>query len=371
MIKILYVMVHLNYGGAEVGLLTTLKKINRQRFDCSVLSIEKKGRIGEEIEKAGFKVTYLNANARLYNIPLIFRIAKILKKEKPDILHTSLFYANFFGRVASLFIKPKVIITEERSMYTEKRFYHILIDKLLSGITDKIIACSKSVIDFTVKQENISREKFSLIYNAVDAERFNVSLEKSELRKKYGFSNEDFILGTVGSLIPKKGHRVLLEAASLLSKEVPNLKVLLVGDGKERKNLSQLASKLGISDKVLFLGARKDIPELMKIMDVFTLPSFQEGFPRTLVEAMYMGLPVIASNISGIQEVISDGKNGFIVPPGDPKMIAEKALVFRKNRDLCYNMGTNAKDRIISANMPTHYMSKLEGLYMQLYKGRR
>ena len=174
--KILFLFVHLNYGGAEIGLLTTLKSLDKSRFDPIVVSIEKKGIVGEMIEKSGFKVIYLNDKARIFNIPLIPKIVRILRSEKPDILHTSLFYANFFGRIASLFKKPPIIVSEERSMYTEKKFYHVILDKILSVFTNKIIVCSKSVLDFTSKQEKIEKNKFHLIYNAVDQERFNIKV---------------------------------------------------------------------------------------------------------------------------------------------------------------------------------------------------
>lgn len=168
-IKILFLFVNLNYGGAEFGLLRTLKNINKNEFDCSVVSIEKKSPIGEEIEHLGFQVIYLNSKARLFNLFLITKVVRILAYQRPDILHTCLFYANFFGRVASLFHKPPVIITEEHSMYIEKKFFHVILDKILSNLTDKIIVSSNSVLDFIVKQEGIKKDKFYLIYNAVDA----------------------------------------------------------------------------------------------------------------------------------------------------------------------------------------------------------
>ncbi len=361
--KILFLVVHLNYGGAEVGLLTTLKNIRKDLFDYKILSIERKGPVGEEIEKAGFEVTYLNSRARLYNLALIFKIVRVLKEERPDILHTSLFYANFFGRIASLFWKPSVIITEERSMYTEKKFYHIMLDKLLSGMTDKIIVCSNSVLEFTVQQEKIGKEKFYLIYNAVDADRFSVNETKEALRRRYGFPEQGFIVGSVGSLIPKKGHNLLIEAAVDLSKNIPDFRLLIIGEGESKPFLTEMSRRYGLNNSVNFLGARSDVPQLLKAMDVFILPSFQEGFPRTIIEAMYTGLPVMASKISGIPEIISDGENGLLLPVGNSAIIVAKCLMLYNDPGLRNKIGSSAKKKIESGYLPKDYVQKLEELY--------
>lgn len=369
--KVLFVSVHLNYGGAEVGLLTTLKNIDRDRFDCTVVSIEKKGVIGEAIERLGFKVIYLDARARLFNIGLVMKMIGVLRKEKPDILHTSLFYANFFGRAAALFRRPAVILTEERSMYTEKRFYHVAIDRALSAITDKIVVCSDSVLRFTVNQEGIAGDKFRLMYNAVDTERFNVSETRDALRDGYGFSKEDFIIGSVGTLIPKKGHRFLIEALSGLINEAPRIKLLMIGAGESAAELTGFAKARGVNERVVFLGSREDVPQLMKSMDVFVLPSLQEGFPRTIVEAMYSGLPVIASDISGVPEIISDGENGLLVPPGDVSALAGRISALYRDPDLRKRLGENARKRVENGCLPRDYVPRLEGLYSELLKGNK
>ena len=365
-IRILYLFVNLNYGGAETGLLRNLKNLNKDIYDPCVVSIEKRGTVGEKIEQLGIEVVYLNDKGRLFSPGLMIKIAKILEEKKPDILQTSLFYANFYGRIAAIFFKPKAVIIEEHSTYFEKKFYHILIDKLLSIFTDKIIACSKSVLYFTAKQEGIKKDKFFLIYNAVDEKRFNVPASKSDLRKKYGFSENDFIVGTVGMVIPIKGHRFIVEAASSLQNVIPGLKVLIIGDGEGKDALERSVRSGNLEKKVIFMGERQDVPELMKIMDIFVLPSLQEGFPMTILEAMYTGLPVIASDISGIPEIIENGENGLLIPPSDVSLLKEKIIALYNDVNLRARYGSNARKKIESGYLPEHYMFKLEGLYQSL-----
>ena len=367
-IKVLFLFVHLNYGGAEVGLLTTLKNLDKEKFEAVIVSIEKKGAVGEAIEKLGFKVIYLDDDARLFNLKLAGKIARIIRSEKPDVLHTSLFYANFFGRAAALVTRPPVVVTEERSMYTEKRFYHVLIDKALEPFTDSIIVCSKSVLDFTAHQEKIDKSKFSLLYNCVDSDAFTLPETKEALREKYGYGRKDFIIGTVGSLIPKKGHEILIKAFVDIKKSIPEARLLIIGQGPELERLNALSKELAVSASVEFLGPRADVPKLMKLMDVFTLPSFQEGFPRTIIEAMYLGLPVVASNISGIPEVVSDGHTGFLVAPGDIDAIIGKILLIYKDNNIKENFSRNAVDVILKRHMPSKYAKELEGLYLGLLK---
>ena len=372
-IKILYLFNHLRYGGAEVGLATTLKYIDRTEFACAVVSIEKRGAVGEEIEKTGTRVIYLDTTPSLFNLPLILKILKIVKKEKPDILHTSLFYSNFFGRIAALLLlraRP-VVITEERSMYTEKRFYHVILDNILSRVTDKIIACSRSVVDFTVRQEKIPERKFHLIYNAVDSARFDIPESKDEIRRRYGLSGKDFVVGTVGSLIPKKGHRFLIEACSDLVKSIPDIKLLIIGEGESREALERLVRSVGISQRVRFLGPRKEVPEIVKMMDLFVLPSLQEGFPRTLLEAMYMGLPVCASNISGIPEIIRNGQNGLMFEPADPSGISRQIFSLCSDAGFRKNLGSNARKTVEAGYLPEDYLRNLEGLYLKLYEDKK
>lgn len=368
--KILFLFVHLNYGGAEVGLLTTLKNIDRERFDCEILSIEKKGAIGVEIEKLGFKVGYLNSSARLFNFRLVAKIGRILKDKRPDILHTSLFYANFFGRIAALFNRPPIVVTEERSIYTEKRFYHVIIDNALSRMTDRIIVCSRSVMDFTQKQEKITEKKFHLIYNAVDADRFDILEPKGAIRARLKLSKDDFIVGTVGSVIPKKGHKILIGAFGALREDMPSAKLLIVGDGESRKELEALVGRMDMADRVFFLGSRADMPEVMNAMDLFVLPSLQEGFPRTLIEAMYSALPIIASDISGIPEIISDGENGFLVRAGDTVALKDRILLLYRDAGLRNAFGKSARKKIKSGYLPKDYVGNLQALYSELLNKR-
>ena len=368
--KVLFLFWHLNYGGAELGLLTTLSNIHRKRFRCLIVCIEKKGPIGVEIEKLGFEVIYLNHKARLFNLLPLVKIIRIIHKYGPDILHSSLFYANFYSRIATLLKRTPIIITEERSMYYEKRLYHIWIDRILSRLTDKIVVCSRSVLEFTKQQEKIPEEKFYLIYNAVDEKRFAVHKTKTELRNKYGFLNNEFIVGTVGSVIPKKGHLFLIKAAESFCYQIPHCKVLIIGDGDSKEQLKNMAVVKRLSPFFTFINATKDIPELMKIMDIFVLPSLQEGFPRVLVEAMYMGLPVIASSISGIPEIVLDGETGILVPPGDSEYICQNVLTLYRNRDLAQKMAARARQQIEAKFTSRDYTNKLEGLYEELLSSK-
>lgn len=361
--KILYLYVHLGYGGAEVGLLTTLRKIDRSKFDVTVVSIERRSEVGGEIERLGFKVIYLDSKARLYNAGLLIKVARILRSEAPDILHTSLFYANFFGRLASLFARPRAVVSEERSMYTEKRFYHVMLDNMLARITDRIIVCSESVLDFTSRQERINRDKFFLIYNSVDESRFDAGIPRSAARKHYGLSENDFAVGSVGSLIPKKGHRFLIEALSGLSRDIPGLKLLLVGSGESQDDLKGMVSGLNMDAQTVFMGERNDVPDIMRAIDVFVLPSLQEGFPRTLLEAMYTGLPVVASNISGIPELIRDGANGFLVSPGDVRGLRDRIRALYRDPDLRSRVSSAAKKTVGEGYMSGDYVTRLQGLY--------
>jgi L-malate glycosyltransferase len=365
-IRILFVTVHLDYGGAERGLLTTLRFLDRSRFLAEVVSIEPKGRVGAEIEALGVPVTYLNRRAGIADMRIASGILRIMRRFKPDIIHSSLFYANLHARIAACAQPHTRVITEERSMYTEKRFYHVALDCLLSLRTDAVIVCSRAVLEFTRRQEHLPEKIFRLLYNAVDTPRFTPAMTLSDARAAAKLDPDAFIAGTVGTLIPKKNQSALLSAAAGARAHIPNLQVVIIGDGPLKNDLEKQATALGIRDIVKFPGAQQDLAPWYYSMDAFVLPSLQEGFPRTIVEAMYCGVPVIATRISGIPEIIEEGKNGFLVEAGGHSGIIESLRALFRNPSLRKEIGLRNQERIRAEFTPEQYIAKLQVIYTQL-----
>lgn len=372
--KILYLIENLKIGGAEQLLLTTVKYLNRHKFYPVVYCLCEKGEIGQEIERLGIRVEALNERTNLWNFTLVRKIRHVLKAERPDILHTHLFYANYFGRLSAILAgKPVVVITEHGTHSNFKCFYHHWIDFILSFFTSKIIAVSKAVKEYLASHTLIPENKITVIYNAVDFERFDSAsgLDKATIRKQFGFAEHDFLVGCISNLAPWKGQLVLLQAiADSKNRFPPNLKLCIVGRDPIgfQNQLKTFAQEKGIGENVYFLGERRDIPAILKMLDIFVFPSLTEGLGISLLEAMYMGLPSIASKTEGILEIVDDNENGVLVPCADHRALAEKIALLSQDKERLSKLGSNAREKVKRCFNADSYAHKLESLYEGLLK---
>ncbi len=362
-IKICFLHGYLSVGGAEELRLTILKYFNRDKYDVTVCSMSDKGVIGEEIEKIGYKVVSLKCSQEVYDIKAMFRLYKFLKKEKPDILHTCMFNCCFHGTITGKLAGVKSIIWEEHVPEPFKKWWHFLIDRYLSRYANKIITCSDYVKEYTSKRERIDINKFYRIYNVLDFSKFN-KISRIKSRDKYKLNNT--IIGIVGRLHEQKGHIYLLNSLIYLKEQIPNIKLLIIGEGPEERNIKNFIRTNNLSSNVLLLGNRRDVPDLIKTLDVFVLPSIYEGFGIVLLEAMYSGIPVVASKVGGITEIIKNRYNGLIVKSRDPYELTKAIrtiLIDKKIRDKIIKNGVYSVEKNYH---PINYISKLESLYEEI-----
>lgn len=201
--------------------------------------------------------------------------------------------------------------------------------KLLDSLTGKLfnnkyIAVSNFVKKSIIRRLGIKENKVRVIYNCLDFSGLYTPGDGvlQGLKNELGLSGNDFILSTVGRLNPPKGHRFIFEALSILKPSFPNLKLLIIGDGPSRQELEEYAGKLGIEKEVIFLGMRDDVRDLLAISDIFIFPTLSEGMPLSLLEAMAMRKPCVASAIEPIKEAVEDKNTGYLFSPGDSRGLA-------------------------------------------------
>lgn len=367
-IKVLFIYQSLDAGGAEEVLSSVVKNINKHKYDINICCLSGKDAIGLELENIGYKVKALNRRYGIANIFTTFRLYGFIRQIKPDIVHTSLFYANFHGRVAAKLAGVRIIISEEQNIYQWKNRNHVFIlaDKILSCASDRIIACSKAVMDFTSKQEGIGPGKFVVIHNTFDMAKFDINLDAEDLRKKIGFSEKDKIIGSVGRLCEQKGHSYLIKAMADIVKAVPDAKLVIVGEGPLEQSLKLLTRELGISDRVIFMKKRRDMPTLLKIFDIFVLPSLWEGLSVVLLEAMYMGKPVVTTDIPSNREVMANNETGILVQEKNSASLADAIIRLLNDNVLQKGYGENARKKVSEYFNPERHISELESLYSAL-----
>lgn len=259
----------------------------------------------------------------------------LIQTQTYSIIHTHGYAAGLTGRLAAILAgKKKVIHTVHNffpSVSPVLSYGGKLTEVWLSHHTKKIIAVSDQLRNAEIKM-GISSDKVVTVYNGIDIAKFKMQ-DKYKARSFLGLSMNEPVVGTISRLIPSKGIDIFLEALALQNKERP-LKGLIIGDGPERPALQNLAQKLNLSDKVLFLGHRTDIPMLLSALDVFILPSRQEGFGLVLPESLCLGLPVIASSTGGITEIIESGSNGLLFAPGNIEELSRHISTLMYNEKL-------------------------------------
>ena len=348
--KILFLHSNLDVGGAEVMRLTLLRNLDRKKYNIKVYCIGEKGAIGREIEGLGYEVDELKKDPSSLNIGISFIVAKYLKKERPDILHSSLFNANFHARIAGgLLQRVPHIITEEHGEHKQykgiKFLPYRLTDFFLSGLNDFIVCCSSELKEDIVKKERLSCRKVVHIENCLDLSRYGVRIERENIKKRHNITNE-LILITTASLKAGKGHDYLIEVIREIKDAGYSFKCFFAGDGPLRKDLEEKCRKLGLSEEVIFLGNVENIADYLNASDIFMLPSFSEGLSIALMEAMLMKLACIVTDVGSNAGLIRTGFNGTVVSPGDKKGLKDAIIFYFKNPGSINEFGKRSEDII-------------------------
>jgi len=361
-VKILFVLQDLEIGGAEQLKFTVEKYIDKNRYATAYCCLKRLGAIGEEMKKCGADLVTLNSSDKFYNLKTTYRLYKLTKKIDPDLIHSVLFNANFHARIIGILMR-KPVITEEQGMYTWKRWYHILIDKLLEHFTYRIIAASNSVKDFIIAQEKIRPDKIVVLHNCIDPESLKTETTRDGERGKLSLSANDFAIGAIGKLRKEKGHSVLLDAFKIVFTKYYNARLFIVGEGPLYASLTTKSRELALEEKVFFLGSRSNVSGFLKSMDLFVMPSLSEGLGIALVEAIFTGLPCVASDVGGMQEVARESEGVVLVRPGDPQKLADEIIneIERQKgkRDGSLSVQNNIREKFT----PKFYVNRLKDIY--------
>lgn len=269
-----------------------------------------------------------------FDIKNYFLLYKKIRSIRPDIVITSMFPANSIFRIFKLFFGYK-IITREHNTYTDKTFFHNLVERILEPLSDRIVAVSEGVADFFSNQTGIKREKVQVINNGINLSKILEIKQKlegreNEIKIELGFKPEDKIILNVARLKPQKNHLLLLESFKLFSEKNPDYKLVVLGIGSEKEKLEKAVNDLSLEGKAFFPGYRDDVYKYYYISEMFALTSRIEGFPNVLLEAMAYGLPAVTTNVAGTKEMMMEGKNGYVVKD-DAREIAVKMNVISEN----------------------------------------
>jgi glycosyltransferase involved in cell wall biosynthesis len=309
-----------------------------------------------------------------WDVSILPRLIWIIRKGKFDIVHTHLIYSQIYGRLAAIGARAKRIVSSEQNVYNFKARYPFLwIERRLSAWTDRIVACSSKVREHLIERVGISPLKVVVVPNGVDTELFFPIKKRSRLypkvqrvREELGLGAEDLVIGTVGHMSRQKGHEVLVAAMPRILKKYPKAKFVFVGKGKLRAKVQEQARRLGVEAAIRFAGLREDVPVVLNSFDVFALPSLWEGFGTAIIEAMACGVPVVASRVGGVPELIDEGTNGLLVPPGHPGPLADAIMRLLDDRKLRRDLIYHGLRSAVSRFGVTRMVQTMVKLYLQL-----
>ena len=351
-------------GGAEEMVLNLVRRLP-DRYEPVVVSIHSAGPIGEEIRKTGVPFRVLGLNPGLLRPFDVLRLRDFLHTWQPAIVHTFLLTGSLYGRFAAMMAGVPIVIGTEVNIYENKRASHARFEQWLMRGTDAVIASARSVKDFYVGQVGADPAKVEVIYNAVDWSQLETTMDRDQVRASIGVPQDVLAAGIIARLTEQKAHRVLFEAMAQ-HPSLQHLHLVVVGDGELREPLQQRVETLGLQHRVHFVGARRDLGNILNAVDLFTMPSLWEGLPLSLVLAMGAGLPVVTTRVAGIPEVVQHDVSGLLVSPGKSGELAEALARVVEDASLRRSLGEQARAFVRPRFGVEKYVHSITGLYDRL-----
>lgn len=341
--RIVHVTYDMHIGGTEKVIENLVKYTDSNLYDVDVLCLEKTiGPFGQLLIKDGFKVTALGRQPG-FDIHLIMQLRQYLHVNNVDIVHGHQYTPFVYALFASIGCKAKVVFTEHGRFFPDrKRWKRFCLNPILNLLTQAVTTISSATKEALVVYENFPRKAVQVIYNGIEDTQL-LSSSNSVSRTDFGIADDAIVLGAVSRLDAIKNHQLMLAALKKLPVRYAKVILLIVGDGPEREKLEKLTSDLDMVDRVIFTGFREDATRLYKIIDIFLLPSFSEGTPMTLLEAMSARVPSIVSNVGGNPEIIEHGKNGFVFPSNDLEEFCKQLTLLCESKEKRKYMGDNAR----------------------------
>ena len=367
MIRLLFVIATLVRGGAEKQLALLATRLPRDRFDVHVAVLTHTGPLEAMLRQAGVAVTLIGKRWKLD--PLSYwRLRRLMKSLRPDIVHTWLFAANAYGRQAAYSAGVRHIVAGERCVDPWKGAWQLAIDRALAKRTERIVTNSTGVKDFYVGR-GLPAEKFVIIPNGIDPLTVDDPVTRAALLTELGLPPDARLIGAVGRLWPQKRVKDLIWAADLLKSTRDDAHLLIVGDGPQRWRLERYREQNQITDRVHFLGERDDVPRLMPHFDVLWLGSEYEGQSNAIMEAMAAGVPVIATDIPGNRDLVVPEITGYLVPLGERYEFARLTHALLGDEPLRRRLGDASRERILSEFTVEKMVERHVALYRELAGG--
>lgn len=329
----------LHRAGQQRVVVDLAKGFERRGHRSVVCTTLSEGELVQELRKEGITFNHFHLRKN-YDIRAIVPILRYLDHQKVDAVITHGFYGSFIPRISVLLSQVPAFIHVEHNVSDQKRTYHILLNRILTKFTDRIVCVSENARTSLQKIEGVERTKVAVIPNGLNTERFRSALTEREVRRPVKR------VGIVGRFSEQKGHTYFVTAAARVLRTYKNVEFVFVGDGALKPQIEKKVSDLGIEAHCHFLGERSDVGAILKTLDVFVLASLWEGLPISLLEAQYFGVASVVTDVGGNSEIVKNGRNGVVVPPKDPEKMALAVLRVLGDDTLRHTLGINGRELI-------------------------
>jgi glycosyltransferase involved in cell wall biosynthesis len=374
-LNIVQICDHLGWTGSRMHGVKRLfawmiPRFDRDRFNVSLISLRKKDLSADTLEELGIDVTYLHKSK--FDPSTLTALLKVLDRKEADVLHMHGYGATTFGRLAAARRRIPSLL-HEHANHTNTPWFQKIADKTLAPYTDLAIAVSKSTAEFVVRARQMPAERTKVVYLGVPLDEFSrarAAGEIAEARQSLGIAPGTFAIGTVTRLMPSKGNEYLVAAARPVLDALPQARIFIVGEGEVQAALEAQARSLGLGDRLVFAGFQRDVSKVLAALDMVVFPSLWEGTPLTAFEALAAGKPIVSTDADGLKDILTDGREGVIVPRRDADALA--AAIVALARDPGRRAALSAEARVTGRRYDIDaFVRKMERLYVILHDTSR
>ena len=358
-------------GGAEV-LIDRFARSLRHRYRIVVACLDEIGELGEQLAADGIKVVHLGRRSG-FDWRCVRRLSRLVAEERIGVIHahqyTPFAYAlatRVFGR------RPPVVFTEHGRFYPDlPNFKRKVFNRLMPGPGDRFVAVGRSVRQALIDNEGLPPNRVEVIYNGVDLSTYGEQIVgRRHLRSELGIAEGEFLVLQVARLDTIKDHATAVRTIALAANRIPGIRLFLAGGGPEKSSIEHAIVRHGLDGRVVMLGQRDDVRRLLAAADAFLLTSVSEGIPMTIIEAMAAGVPVVATTVGGVPELLQNGVTGLLAPAGDAAGLADALVRLADDGDLRARLAAAAKRRALENFSEAGMIGSYDRIFQEMLAAR-
>lgn len=364
-LRVLHVVPDMGVGGLPRVVETLCRASDPARFETSVLTLNFAGELAESLSRDGFRTHQVQRPAEGADYGAFKRVAEILKRERIDVVHTHNTQAFMHGGMGAFLARSSRLIHTDHARDFPDKLKYMVIERLLSTLAHRVVGVSQHTTENLHRYEWIPRRKLLTIPNGIDPRLFDAPEDRDAVRRELAVPVDAELLLLGARLEEQKGISYLLQAVAELAPSRPKLHLAIGGIGSLREMLGAEAERLGISERVHFLGVRLDMPRLLAAADVFVMSSVWEGLPMIILEALAARCAIVSTAVGGVPSAVIDGETGVLVPPRDPSALAKGIAKILDDASLRARVVANGR-KLFESRFSSEAMT---AAYQRLYLG--